>query len=144
TAALLPAQIYDVNIVSKTLNAVNYGYRTDVPVPVGMRGTPLMPYAQGHAQVRSKGRVTAVDMKVSGLESPGRFGAAYLTYVLWAITPQGRPVALGELITNHANKVRVRVSTPLQSFAMIVTAEPHFAVQRPGGVVILENFLPSG
>src|SRR5262249_31284277 len=54
------------------------------------------------------------------------------------------PVALGELITNHANKVRVRVSTPLQSFAMIVTAEPHFAVQRPGGVVILENFLPSG
>lgn len=144
---LLFAQGYDLTVVtksSKTLQAIHFGYKPELPLAVPMTGTVLLPKAEGRAQVRGRSGATEVDLRVSGLESPGRFGAAYLTYVLWAITPQGRPVALAELIANHANKVRVKVSTPLQSFAMIVTAEPHFAVTRPGPVVVLENSAASG
>lgn len=136
--------IYQVNVISRTLQAVNYGYKTELPVQVSLEGTVLLPDAKGKATVHAKGGVTEVDLKVSGLKPPGRFGPRRLTYVLWAITPEGRPMNMGELITNHANAAKLQVSIPLQSFALIVTAEPYFAVTNPGGVIVLQNTVPAG
>src|ERR1035438_8133967 len=63
----------------------------------------------------------------------------YLTYVLWAISPEGRPVNLGEVLVGDNHRSKLRVTTDLQSFALIVTAEPYYAVRRPSNVVVLEN-----
>lgn len=135
--------IYRITVVSNNLKAINYGYKAP-PVETGLKGTVLLPEASGRASVRVLGGVTELDVRVSGLTAPSRFDPRLLTYVLWAVTPQGRPVSLGELIPNRADKARLKVSTPLQSFALIVTAEPYFAVTKPGGVVVLENTIPTG
>lgn len=130
--------LYKVTVVSHTTKAINYGHRTD-PTPIGFRGTVLMPQAKGEAVVESKRGVVEVDAKFQNVGAPQRFGLEYLTYVLWAITPEGKAQNLGELVLNGSDKGKLRVAVNLQSFALIVTAEPYYSVAQPSGVVIMEN-----
>ena len=106
---------------------------------IDFRGTVLLPRVKGEAIVESKRGRTQIDAKIEGLKAPQRFGREYLTYVLWAITPEGRPHNIGELITSPSDKASIRVTTDLQAFALIVTAEPYSAVRQPSDVVVAEN-----
>ena len=133
-----PQPIYRVTVVSRTLQAVNYEHRGG-PTKIDFQGTVLLAHAKGEAVVESKrGRVT-IDVKLEGLEPPARFGPEYLTYVLWAITPEGRAKNLGEVLVDSSNKAHFDVTANLQAFGMIVTAEPYYSVTTPSDVVVLEN-----
>ena len=132
--------IYRVEVVARTVKAVNYGHRT-VPTKVDLKGTVLAPEARGEARVESKRGAVEIEVQVSRLDPPSRFGNEYLTYVLWAITPEGRSVNIGELVLDPSNKGKLKVSSDLQAFALIVTAEPYFAVTQPGDVVVMENVI---
>jgi len=98
-----------------------------------------MPSAKGEATVESKSGRTEVDAKFDHVDAPSRFGPEYLTYVLWAVTPDGHARNLGEILTNSSDKGRMRVTTDLQSFGLIITAEPYAAVRLPSDVVVMEN-----
>src|SRR5690348_8370123 len=135
-----PQPIYRVEVVARTVKAVNYGHRT-VPTKVDLKGTVLAPEARGEARVESRRGAVEIDVQVSRLDAPGRFGNEYLTYVLWAISPEGRSTNIGELVLDPGNKGKLKVSTNLQVFALIVTAEPYFAVTQPGDVVVMENVI---
>jgi hypothetical protein len=132
--------IYRVTVEQRTIRAVNYGHRSQ-PTKIDFRGTVLLPSAKGDARVESKSGAVEVDSKFEGLEPPTRFGPEFLTYVLWAITPDGRPVNLGEIVADGSNKAKLKVTTQLQAFGLIVTAEPYFAVTQPSNIVVLENVL---
>jgi hypothetical protein len=135
-----PQPIYRVEVVARTVKAVNYGHRT-VPTKVDLKGTVLAPEARGEARVESKRGAVEIDVQVSRLDPPSRFGNEYLTYVLWAITPEGRSTNIGELVLDPGDKGKLKVSSDLQAFALIVTAEPYFAVTQPGDVVVMENVI---
>ncbi|HKE28066.1 MAG TPA: OmpA family protein [Bryobacteraceae bacterium] len=130
--------IYRVTVIERTVRAVNYQYRSG-PTQIDFRGTVLMPAAKGDAIVESKSGRTEIEAKFDRVDAPTRFGAEYLTYVLWAITPDGHAKNLGEVLTNSSDKSRLRVTTDLQSFGLIVTAEPYAAVRLPSDVVVMEN-----
>ena len=130
--------LYRVTVVQRTVKAINYEYRSG-PTKVDFRGTVLLPNAKGEATVESRQGSTRVDAALRGLAAPQRFGRAYLTYVLWAITPEGRPYNLGELVPGASDKADLHATTDLQAFALIVTAEPYSAVRKPSDVVVLEN-----
>jgi len=130
--------IYNVTVVERTTKAINYSYRTG-PTMVDFRGTVLMPEAKGQAVVESKRGRTEIDLKIDNLAPPSRFGREYLTYTLWAITPEGAPHNIGEIIPNGGDKVRMHVTTELQAFGLIVTAEPFSTARQPSDVVVLEN-----
>jgi hypothetical protein len=134
------APIYRVTVEQRTVRAINYGHRSE-PTRIDFRGTVLLPLAKGEAKVESRAGAAQVDSKFEGLEAPTRFGAEYLTYVLWAITPEGRPVNLGEIMVDGSNKARLKATSQLQAFGLIVTAEPYFAVTQPSNVVVLENMV---
>ena len=130
--------MYRVTVVERTVRAVNYQYRSG-PTQIDFRGTVLMPSAKGEAVVESKSGRTEIDAKFDRVDAPARFGSEYLTYVLWAITPDGHAKNLGEVLTSSSDKGRMRVTTDLQSFGLIVTAEPYAAVRLPSDVVVMEN-----
>lgn len=133
-----PEPLYRVTVLERTMPAINYGHRA-LPTKIDFDGTVLYPDAEGKATVEAKNGVVEIDAKFSKLGSPVRFGRKYLTYVLWAVTPDGRAQALGELVTNSGNKAKLEVTTQLQTFGLMVTAEPYFAVTAPSGVVVLQN-----
>jgi len=127
--------------VSRTTKAFNYraaGGSTETL----MVGTDLMRSASGTVKVEVKTNRTELEAKFTGLEDPTRFGLEYLTYVLWAISPQGRAVNLGEVVVKNSN-ASLKGVTDMQTFGMIVTAEPYYAVSQPGDEVVLENALPA-
>jgi outer membrane protein OmpA-like peptidoglycan-associated protein len=128
--------------VSRTTKAVNYRLRADA-VSIDFHGTELMANASGAAKVQGKKSSVEIEASFENLDDPTRFGLEYLTYVLWAVSSQGRAVNLGELVLDNG-KSHVKAITELQTFGMIVTAEPYFAVTQPGNVVVLENSLPAG
>jgi hypothetical protein len=130
--------IYKVTVERRSLRALNYGHRSE-PTKIDFEGTVLLPKAQGEATIAGKGGAVEIDCKFEKLEEPARFGSEYLTYVLWAITPDGRPVNLGEVLTDRSGKSKLKVTTSFQTFGLIVTAEPYFAVTQPGNIVVLEN-----
>ena len=130
--------IYRVTVVERTIKAVDYQYRRG-PTTVDFRGTVLLPEAKGHASVDSKAGRTEIDAHFEHVKAPTRFGTEYLTYVLWAITPQGHPKNLGEVLADSSDHAKLHVTTDLQAFGMIVTAEPYSAVRQPSDVVIMEN-----
>jgi hypothetical protein len=134
------APIYRITVVQRSLAAVNYGHRS-LPTKVDFRGTVLAPETHGSATIESKAGAVLVHAKFGALASPAKFGAQYLTYVLWAISPEGQTERLGEVITNHSDDAKLEVSTSLQTFGLLVTAEPYFAVTKPGPVVVMENVL---
>lgn len=132
--------IYRVTVVARTIKAINYRHRSG-STKVDFRGTSLMPEARGTAEVSSKQGAIHVDSEFKNLRPASTYGPEHLTYVLWAISPEGRPVNLGEVLLNDANKSKLSVTSNLQSFGMIVTAEPYFAVTQPSDVVVMENFV---
>jgi outer membrane protein OmpA-like peptidoglycan-associated protein len=130
--------VYRVTVIQRSVDAINYQYHAG-PTKVDFRGTVLLPAAKGDATVDSQKGRTDIDAKFEGLETPQRFGPEYLSYVLWAITPDGRPHNLGEIVPGGSNKAHLPVTTDLQAFGMIVTAEPYASVRQPGDVVVLQN-----
>jgi len=141
-SAPAPAQqgnqsIYNVTVVGKTVTAVSYQHRSGSTM-IGFQGTPLLPLAKGDAKVDSKQGSIVVSASFRNMQSAQKFGKEYLTYVLWAITPEGKPNNLGELLLD-GDKSKLTATTNLQTFGMIVTAEPYFAVNMPSDVVVLEN-----
>lgn len=130
--------IYRVTVVERTVKAINYQYRSG-PTQIDFRGTVLLPRAKGEAIVESRQGRTEIDASLENMTAPQRFGAEYLTYVLWAITPEGSAHNIGELIPGSSDHVKIRVTTDLQAFALIVTAEPYSAVHQPSDVVVAEN-----
>jgi len=132
--------VFRVNVVSRTTKAVNYRHRGG-STTVDMKGTDLMPEVTGKAKVDSKAGRLQVNVDLSRLGPASKFGPQYLTYVLWAITPEGRPQNLGEMVPNSDGKSSVEVTTDLQAFGLIVTAEPYFSVTRPSNEMVAENII---
>jgi outer membrane protein OmpA-like peptidoglycan-associated protein len=127
-----------VTVVSRTVPAVNYQHRSG-PTHMDFAGTDLMPSADGWAKVNSKRGSIEIEAEFGNLQAPTAFGTEYLTYILWAISPEGRAVNLGEVLVGGNHRSKVNVTTDLQAFALIVTAEPYYAVRQPSNVVVLEN-----
>ncbi len=133
-----PKATYRVSVVSRTTHAVKYEHRNG-STKINFRGTDLMPAATGEARVESKRGAIKIDAEFAGLDRPTAFGNEYLTYVMWAISPEGRSVNLGEVLVGDNHRSKLDVTTDLQAFALIVTAEPYYAVRRPSNAVVLEN-----
>src|SRR5688572_2793699 len=134
-----PMPIFRVTVVGRTTAAINYRPRRG-DTKVDLAGTPLLPLARGSAKVAGEQGYMKIEARFDKLEPASRFGREYLTYVLWAITPEGRATNLGEIQVDDA-KAKVEVTTELQAFGLIVTAEPYFAVTQPSDVVVLENVI---
>src|ERR1700738_442548 len=137
-----PTPTYRINVVSRTTRAVSYRHRSGA-TKINFQGTDLMPAAAGDAKVESKRGALAIEAEFSGLDRPTSFGNEYLTYVLWAISAEGRPVNIGEVLVGDNHRSKLNVTTDLQAFALIVTAEPYYAVHRPSNLVVLENAIRS-
>jgi outer membrane protein OmpA-like peptidoglycan-associated protein len=133
-----PMPVFRVNVVSRTIKAINYHHRTGT-TKIDFRGTDLMSKAKGEARVESRMGSTKIDTQVEKLDPASTFGPEFLTYVLWAITPEGRAQNIGELALDD-HKSKLLSTTDLQAFGLIVTAEPYFAVTQPSDVVVMENF----
>jgi outer membrane protein OmpA-like peptidoglycan-associated protein len=136
TAAGL-APIYRVTVTERTAKAISYRHRSGA-TKIDFGGTALMPNAHGEAKVESKQGYIEIEVEFRNLPEATQFGAEYLTYVLWAITPEGRTSNLGEILRNGTSS-KLDVTTELQAFGLVVTAEPYFAVSRPSDVVVMEN-----
>ena len=134
-----PVPTFRVTVISRTARAVNYKHRGGA-TKVDFKGTELMAKASGEAKVESKQGYIEIEVEFDELQKPTTFGSEYLTYILWAITPEGRSVNLGEVLLN-GNRSKLNVTTDLQAFALVVTAEPYYAVRRPSNVVVLENVI---
>jgi outer membrane protein OmpA-like peptidoglycan-associated protein len=121
---------------------VNYHNRQGT-TKINFVGTALMPAARGEADVNAATGATRVNVHFDHLSNPSQFGREYLTFVLWAITPEGRPERLGEVMLKNPrdSNASLYATTDLQTFGMIVTAEPYFAVSEPSDVVVMENFI---
>jgi len=131
------AQTAPIATVSRTTKAVHYRLQGG-STKVDFQGTDLLQGASGEARVEGKKTNFQIEVKFQNLEDATKFGLEYLTYVLWAVSPQGRPVNLGEVTLEH-NNAHLKASTDLQTFGMIVTAEPYFAVTAPGNMVVMES-----
>src|SRR5271156_84218 len=129
---------FRVTVISRSVQAVNYEHRSGSS-KLDFEGTTLMPGANGEAHVNSKRGSISIDAYFGNLQRPTTFGDEYLTYVLWAISPEGRAVNLGEVLVGDNDRSKVQVTTDLQAFALIVTAEPYYAVRQPSNLVVLEN-----
>jgi outer membrane protein OmpA-like peptidoglycan-associated protein len=131
--------VYRITVVARTTKAINYNHRSG-STEIGFRGTALLPDARGEAKVESRQGVIRIDARMDRLQPATKFGPEYLTYVMWAITPEGRATNVGEVLLD-GDKTKLDATTELQSFGLIVTAEPYFAVTQPSDVVVMENFV---
>jgi len=138
-----PLPVFRVNVYARTTKAVNYRNRGG-STEVDFRGTDLMPAVGGHAKVEGKGGRLAIDAEFTHLGLASSFGGQFLTYVLWAITPDGRAVNLGEVVPGDNGKDKIDVTTDLQAFGMILTAEPYYSVTHPSNKVVAENIVKQG
>jgi outer membrane protein OmpA-like peptidoglycan-associated protein len=134
--------LYRVTLEQSSAKAINYRYMKS-STKIDFKGTALAPTASGMAKVSSEATTTQIKAKFEGLPDPTQFGPEYLTYVLWAISPEGRAANLGEILLKKG-KGKVEVTEPLQSFGLVVTAEPYFAVAQPSNVVVMENAVRKG
>src|SRR5580658_3773310 len=130
---------YHLTLVPATIVTINYQHRSG-STTVGFQGSPLLPFAKGQAKVNGKVGRIQINAEFNKLESAQKFGQEYLTYVLWAITPEGKSNNLGEILIN-GDKTKIDVTTSLQTVGLIVTAEPYFAVSQPSNVVVLQNIV---
>ena len=133
-----PRPIYNVTVVQRTTPAINYKYRAG-PTIIDFRGTVLLPFGKGQAIVDARRGRTQIDAKFEHLTPPQKYGRQFLTYTLWAITPEGGTHNLGEIVPNSSDKAKLLVTTDLQTFGLIVTAEPYATTRTPTPVVVLEN-----
>jgi outer membrane protein OmpA-like peptidoglycan-associated protein len=131
--------VYRVTATSRTVKAISYQHRSGT-TSIDFQGTDLLPTARGLARVASKQGRIAIEVEFQGLQPASKNGAEYLTYVLWAITPEGRTANLGEVLLN-GSRSKLDVTTELQVFGLIVTAEPYYAVSQPSDLVVMENIV---
>src|SRR5277367_1786237 len=131
--------VYKVQVVGRDIPAVNYFHRSG-NTKIGFQGTSLLPEAKGSAVVESRRGRLVINAKFEGLRPANSFGVEYLTYVLWAVTPEGRPSNLGEVLPD-GSKSEITVTTDLQTYGLMVTAEPYYAVTMPSDVVVMQNFV---
>ena len=129
--------IYRTSVTARTAKAVNYQHRSGA-TKIDFRGTNLLPGSRGEAKVESKQGYIEIEVEFDGLQPANKLGAEYLTYVMWAITPEGRTANLGEVLLNGA-KSKLNVTTELQVFGLVVTAEPYYAVTQPSDLIVMEN-----
>lgn len=134
-----PSPLFRVTVVGRTTAAINYRPRSG-KTKVDLVGTPLLPMAHGWAEVSGEKGYIEIDAHFRDMQPAARFGSEYLTYVMWAITPEGRAKNLGEVQIDD-DDARIQVTTEFQAFGMIVTAEPYFAVTQPSDVVVMENLV---
>jgi outer membrane protein OmpA-like peptidoglycan-associated protein len=132
--------VFRVSVYARSTRAVNYRHRGG-STTVDFKGTSLMPEITGKAKVDGKVGRLAIDVELSHIGPPAKFGGQYLTYVLWAITPEGRAANLGEVLPGENGKDKLSVTTDLQAFGLIVTAEPYFSVTHPSNEVVAENII---
>src|ERR1700752_1657709 len=142
SAAVAAAQsltdVPETNLVSKSIKAI--GYRVGGgSTKVDLKGTELMPAANGEAKIEAKPGATTIEVSLIGMTQPSTLGAEFLTYVLWVVTPDGRSGNTGEIISNKNGEGKLKVTTPAQTFSLLVTAEPYFAIRFPSEMIVLEN-----
>ena len=125
--------------VGKSIRAVSYQLNTSSKVDLAP--SELAPQASGDADIEAKKGVTNIQAEVEGMPDPTKFGAEFLTYVLWVVSPDGRAANVGELQIDSSRKGKLKATTPLQTFSLFVTAEPYFAVRQPGEMLVLMNSL---
>src|SRR5205809_6519853 len=131
------------NDVRRTTIAITYPLNQTIDVP--FHGTTRLPRLKGDAKVRRQGRRgTRVELNIDNLPRAYELGSVYTTFVLWAISPDGHVDHLGRIKRRGSGIIdsKIDVTTPLQTFALIVTAEPHFLVHSPSRMVVLENLKP--
>jgi outer membrane protein OmpA-like peptidoglycan-associated protein len=133
------APVYRVTVTARTAKAINYRHRSGA-TKIDFRGTELLPLSHGEAKVESKQGYIEIEVEFRNLQPATKYGAEYLTYVLWAITPEGRTANLGEILLNGTSS-KLDVTTELQVFGLVVTAEPYFAVSRPSDLIVMENMV---
>jgi hypothetical protein len=124
--------------VAHTTKAVDYKQGSSSKVE--LRGTTLMPDVKGEAEIKTRTGRVEIEAEIEHLNPPNSISLSYLTYVLWAISPDGHPSNIGELIVKDG-KASIHTATPMQAFALIVTAEPYYAVSQPGDQVVAENVI---
>ena len=129
--------IFRVSVTGRTAKAINYQHRSGA-TKIDFRGTELLRGSRGEAKVESKQGYIEIEVEFDGLQPASKNGPEYLTYVLWAITPEGRTANLGEVLLN-GTKGKLNVTTELQVFGLVVTAEPYYAVNRPSDLIVMEN-----
>jgi outer membrane protein OmpA-like peptidoglycan-associated protein len=136
--------VFRVNVYARSAKAVNYRNRGG-STTLDIKGTQLMPAISGRAKVDGRAGRLAIDVELNHMDRPSaKFGGQYLTYVLWAVTPEGRAVNLGEIVPGDNGKDKISVTTDLQAFGLIITAEPYFSVTHPSDVVVAENEILPG
>jgi outer membrane protein OmpA-like peptidoglycan-associated protein len=133
---------FEVTMVARTITVINYEHRGG-STQIGFQGSPIMPAGKGSAKVESKQGRIQINADFQRLSPPQSFGPEYLTFVLWGITPEGKSNNLGEILLD-GDKSKISVTTSLQTFGLIVTAEPYFAVSTPSNAVVLENVVVPG
>jgi outer membrane protein OmpA-like peptidoglycan-associated protein len=135
--------VFRVHVYARSAKAVNYRHRGG-STTVDFRGTSLMPTITGKAKIDGKEGRLAIEVELNHVQRPLTLGGQYLTYVLWAVTPEGRAVNLGEVLPGDNGKSRMTVTTDLQAFGLIVTAEPYFSVTHPSNEIVAENVILQG
>jgi outer membrane protein OmpA-like peptidoglycan-associated protein len=135
--------VFRVHVYARNAKAVNYRHRGG-STTVDFRGTSLMPTITGKAKIDGKEGRLAIEVELNHVQRPLTLGGQYLTYVLWAVTPEGRAVNLGEVLPGDNGKSRMNVTTDLQAFGLIVTAEPYFSVTHPSNEIVAENVILQG
>lgn len=136
--AQMQQNVPDSNLTTKSVTAIGYKVGGG-STKVDLKGTELMSVASGEAKVKAKPGVTSIELSLIGMTQPSTLGAEFLTYVLWVVTPDGRSGNIGEIIIDKNGEGQLKATTPAQTFSLIVTAEPYFAVRYPSEMVILEN-----
>lgn len=130
--------IYRITVVQRALQAVNF-QRHGGPTEIDLKGTVLLPKAEGKAIVEVKNGYTKIDLNIRKLSAPTQFGTEFLTYVLWAISPDGRSTNLGEVVANGSDRAAMHITSPYSTFGLLITAEPYFSVPYPSDVVVMES-----
>ena len=137
-AAQAQPSVPDSNLTTKSVKAIGYKVGGG-STKVDLKGTELLPAASGEAKIEAKPGATTIELSLIGMTQPSTLGAEFLTYVLWVVTPDGRSGNTGEIIINKNGEGKLKVTTPAQAFALLVTAEPYFAIRFPSEMVVLEN-----
>jgi outer membrane protein OmpA-like peptidoglycan-associated protein len=141
-AGICPAQTQQpepaANVISGTIAAIGYPVGGG-STKVDMVGTPAASQASGEAKVDAKVGGTVIELKVTGMPQPTALGAEFLTYVLWTVTPDGTTTNLAQVPISQTGEGKLVVKAQSQTFALIVTAEPYFAVRLPSEIVVLAN-----
>jgi outer membrane protein OmpA-like peptidoglycan-associated protein len=131
-------EIPQSGLITKSVKTIGYTVRGG-STRVDFHGTELMPQATGEAKVEAKAGATSIEIALKNMTQPSVLSPEFLTYVLWVVTPDGRSGNTGEILIKKNGEGRLSATTPAQTFSMIVTAEPYFAVRVPSEMIILEN-----